>query len=278
MSGSDPLRVAWAAFDHVSNGVTVADALAPGQPLVLVNRSFERLTGYRADEVLGKNCRFLQGKGSSSEVLAEIRAAVGTGRACHVHLRNYRKDGTAFLNELKLLPIHQEGVLTHFVGIQNDVTAHFVARALYERVGAFSPSGAETLAAFDEWLAAGPPVGFVAGPRFGVLVVDTRGRIRFASRLAAAALKASAQALADQPLLRWVQATGLVSLLRAGAPPEQECFPGHLLDETGREESAVLLSVYRVQAPGDTAASFVVLLQVLREPVPIQAGIGDVFS
>jgi diguanylate cyclase (GGDEF)-like protein/PAS domain S-box-containing protein len=106
-----------------SNGITISDSTAPDEPLIYVNRSFELMTGYSSDEVLGHNCRFLQGEDGGQPALLEVRAALREGRDCEALLRNYRKDGTPFWNELRLSPVHDErGRLVNFVGVQNDVT------------------------------------------------------------------------------------------------------------------------------------------------------------
>ncbi|HBC37224.1 MAG TPA: diguanylate cyclase, partial [Marinobacter adhaerens] len=88
--------------------------------------TFERVTGYSKEEALGQNCRFLQGDESdpdNAQPLAEIRAALRQGKDVSAVLRNYRKDGTPFWNDLYLSPIrNQEGRITHFVGIQNDIS------------------------------------------------------------------------------------------------------------------------------------------------------------
>ncbi len=93
-------------------------------PLVWVNPAFTATTGYTAAEVLGTNCRFLQGLGTDREAVARIRAAVDDGRTVGETLLNFRKDGTAFWNQLTISPVHDDhGMLTHFVGVQADVTA-----------------------------------------------------------------------------------------------------------------------------------------------------------
>ncbi|CAA9455043.1 MAG: diguanylate cyclase/phosphodiesterase (GGDEF & EAL domains) with PAS/PAC sensor(s) [uncultured Rubrobacteraceae bacterium] len=106
-----------------SNGIAISDASQPDHPLIYVNRSFELMTGFSAGEVLGNNCRFLQGSDRDQPALEEVRAAIREERDCSVLLRNYRKDGTLFWNELRLSPVHDErGQIIHFVGVQNDVT------------------------------------------------------------------------------------------------------------------------------------------------------------
>ncbi len=103
---------------------TIADARAPGMPLVWVNPAFTVTTGYTADEVLGTNCRFLQGPATDRDAVARIREGVADARTVGETLLNYRKDGTPFWNQLTISPVHDElGTLTHFVGVQADVTA-----------------------------------------------------------------------------------------------------------------------------------------------------------
>jgi PAS domain S-box-containing protein len=103
---------------------TISDPRQPGHPLVYVNPAFERTTGYSYDETVGRNCRFLQGPDTDPAAVRRIRTAIEQEQHVVVPLLNYRKDGTAFWNELSLSPVHDgEGALTHFVGIQADVTA-----------------------------------------------------------------------------------------------------------------------------------------------------------
>jgi len=112
-----------------SCGITIADARLPDMPLIYVNDAFLRISGYDRCEVLGRNCRFLQGDERDQAARYEIRRAIDEGRHCMVLLRNYRKDGTLFWNELYLSPIvDAQGQLTHFVGIQTDVTDREIAR------------------------------------------------------------------------------------------------------------------------------------------------------
>jgi PAS domain S-box-containing protein len=111
-----------------SVGIVIADARLPGMPLIYVNPAFERITGYSATDVLGYNCRFLQGKDTSQPAVAQLRAAIKAGEDCTVTLLNYRKDGTPFWNELTISPIYDDNKnLTHFVGIQADISARISA-------------------------------------------------------------------------------------------------------------------------------------------------------
>ena len=117
------LRLRDRAIRAVSSGICITDATQPDNPMIFVSPSFERMTGYSADESLGRNCRFLQGRETDPVTAAIVREAVRAGRGCTVEMLNYRKDGTGFWNELTISPVADEhGTLTHFVGVQTDVT------------------------------------------------------------------------------------------------------------------------------------------------------------
>ena len=124
------LQLLQRAIESSSNGIIITDALAPDNPVTYVNPAFERISGYPADEVLGKNCRFLQGEETDQPELTVLRKAIQQGHECHVTLRNYRKDGQLFWNDLYVSPISNgEGTLTNFIGIQTDITQRQQAEA-----------------------------------------------------------------------------------------------------------------------------------------------------
>jgi sigma-B regulation protein RsbU (phosphoserine phosphatase) len=111
------------ALTASAEGITIADARIPDRPLIYVNAGFERLTGYSRDEVIGRNCRFLQGAGTEADTVTELRNAIRAGREITVEILNYRKDGTPFWNRLAITPVEDTtGEVTHFIGIQSDVT------------------------------------------------------------------------------------------------------------------------------------------------------------
>jgi PAS domain S-box-containing protein len=119
----DELRLRDQVLGSFMHGVCMSDATQSDHPLIYVNQGFVRMTGYAPEEVLGRNCRFLQGPRTDPATVAEIRAAIHEGRPCLVELVNYRKDGTPFWNALSLAPVHDSaGQLTHFVGVQTDIT------------------------------------------------------------------------------------------------------------------------------------------------------------
>lgn len=120
----DPLpRLKELALSVVREGITISDLRQPDSPIVYANEGFTRLTGYRADESVGRNCRFLQGPGTDLAAIARLRQAQERGEPCTVEILNYRKDGSPFWNRLSITPVHgAAGELTHYVGVQSDIT------------------------------------------------------------------------------------------------------------------------------------------------------------
>ena len=111
------------ALESASNGILITDATKPDNPIIYFNPAFEKLTGYSENEILHKNCRFLQGNDKKQKELDTLRKAIKNGDSCLVTLRNYKKDGTLFWNDLYITPItNKRGIVTNFIGIQNDVT------------------------------------------------------------------------------------------------------------------------------------------------------------
>ncbi|MFB6092472.1 MAG: PAS domain S-box protein [Haloquadratum sp.] len=118
------------AMEEAPIGISISDPSREDNPLVYVNEGFQELTGYRDDEVVGRNCRFLQGDGTREEPVAELREAIDAEAPVVVELRNYRKDGSMFWNRVSIAPVRDdEGRLQNFVGFQMDVTQ----RKQYER-------------------------------------------------------------------------------------------------------------------------------------------------
>jgi PAS domain S-box-containing protein len=111
------------ALAATNSGIVIADATVEGFPLTYVNAAFERLTGYDASECIGRNCRFLQGPGTDPAAVAELSRALREGEESRSVLLNYRKDGSAFQNELRMAPIRDEASrVVQVIGVQNDVT------------------------------------------------------------------------------------------------------------------------------------------------------------
>lgn len=111
------------AIDEAKTSIVISDISKPNQPVVYVNKAYQALTGYRSDEIIGGNCKSLQGKDTSEEDINKIRQAIRDKQPIDITLLNYRKDGTSFFNRLTLTPIHNsDNSVTHYIGIQQDVT------------------------------------------------------------------------------------------------------------------------------------------------------------
>jgi PAS domain S-box-containing protein len=122
-------RLKAAALDVADDGIVISDATRPDAPIVYVSPSFERLVGYSADEILGTNCRMVQGPGTDHDTVRQIAIALASGQVFQGEILNYRKDGTPFWNFLRIAPIRDEtGRVTHYVGTQTDVTELHLAR------------------------------------------------------------------------------------------------------------------------------------------------------
>ena len=124
-----------AALERTRQPMIVTDPRLPDNPIVFANPAFLALTGYSADEVLGRNCRFLQGPDTDLATVATVRDAVAGRRDVKVQILNYRKDGGTFWNELYLSPVFDEaGELVNFFGSQVDVTPSRQGEVTRERL------------------------------------------------------------------------------------------------------------------------------------------------
>jgi len=121
------------AVEDAPIGISMSDPDLPDYPLVYVNNAWEEHTGYPVEEALGRNPRFLQGPGTDPETVDEIGEAIANEEEATVEIRNYRRDGTPFWNELTVAPIYdEEGELAHYVGFQNDISERKAAERLAE--------------------------------------------------------------------------------------------------------------------------------------------------
>lgn len=112
-----------AALDASISGIIVTDNQQPDNPIIYCNKAFEKMTGYDRTDIIGHNCRFLQKEDRNQPQRAILRAAIAGGESAVVEIRNYRKDGTLFWNELYMSPVKdKEGKTIYFLGVQNDVT------------------------------------------------------------------------------------------------------------------------------------------------------------
>ncbi len=111
------------AMDSAREGITISDATQPDNPLIYVNKGFTEMTGYSYEEVVGKNCRFLQGVDTDKSMVRLLHKGIQLHKIVQVEILNYSKTGKAFWNRLSVTPIFdEEGKLLHFIGVQEDVT------------------------------------------------------------------------------------------------------------------------------------------------------------
>jgi PAS domain S-box-containing protein len=173
------LHVQERAMESSANGVVIVDMLDASQPMIYANTSFERITGYSKPEVIGLNCRFLQGNETSQGSLLRVREALATHRSCRVVLRNFRKDGTLFWNELSLSPVRSTlgGEVTHYVGILNDITDRreteeklFAAFTRLDMLFTLSPDGFASFDAEQQLSFVNPAFERMFGLQFGDLM------------------------------------------------------------------------------------------------------------
>lgn len=120
-----------------NDGIVIAEREGEDNILIYVNPAFEKLTGYSAEEILYQDCRFLQSGDRDQDALKLIRETLKAGKSCREILRNYRKDGTHFWNELSLSTVYNENdKQTYFVGVQKDVTVQVKTQQRVEQLEA----------------------------------------------------------------------------------------------------------------------------------------------
>jgi methyl-accepting chemotaxis protein PixJ len=118
------LRLRDRAIAAATNAIVITDPRQTEHPIIFCNPAFETITGYSPQEVIGRNCRFLQGSDTDAETVKQIRNAVKQDKDCQVIIKNYRKDGTPFWNQLSISPVRDTtGQVINFIGVQADITA-----------------------------------------------------------------------------------------------------------------------------------------------------------
>ncbi|MEO8343178.1 MAG: diguanylate cyclase [Gallionella sp.] len=117
-------QLLYQAIHESKDSIALVDARKAHFPLIFVSKGFENMTGYSTAEVIGKNFLLFQASDTNQSRFAFIRGAINEGEPCVSTLRNFRKDGSMYWNELSIAPVHDEdGMLTHFISIQKDITA-----------------------------------------------------------------------------------------------------------------------------------------------------------
>lgn len=123
-------------LDSCVNGVTLADPDMEDAPIVYANKAFEDMTGYSQEEIIGRNCRFLQGQDSDQEGIGILREALSKHEKVEVTLRNYKKNGELFFNKLNITPLlDNKGNVIYYLGVQYDVTELVRAEEEINRLG-----------------------------------------------------------------------------------------------------------------------------------------------
>ena len=108
--------------DEVEMSVVFSDPSLPDNPMIFVSEEFEKQTGYSAEEAIGRNCRFLQGPDTNPHAVEAIRKALKAETRFTIDILNYRKDGSPFVNRLRIRPIYDDdGRLMFFAGAQNPI-------------------------------------------------------------------------------------------------------------------------------------------------------------
>jgi PAS domain S-box-containing protein len=137
------------AIEATREGIVIADARVPDEPIVYVNHGFERLTRYSREEVLGRNCRFLHGPDTDPETREELREAIAARRDVRVTILNYDKRGRAFWNDLEVSPVRDEsGGVTHLVGVLRDVSELKAAESDLRRANGLAQSASQAKSEF----------------------------------------------------------------------------------------------------------------------------------
>ena len=138
LSMEKQLRLLRRAIEAANNGIAISDLKQPENPFVYVNPAFEQITGYSSDEVVGRNGRFLLGRDRGQPELAKLVSALRQHQSAEVVLKNYRKDGSLFWNDLSMAPVRDEsGEVGHYVSVINDMTQSKLYQQQLERLSSY---------------------------------------------------------------------------------------------------------------------------------------------
>jgi PAS domain S-box-containing protein len=122
-------------LDSSVNGITLADPDLEDMPLVYANKAFEKMSGYKMEEVVGRNCRFMQGEDREQKERYMMQKALKNNQPVEITFRNYRKNGEMFFNHLEMSPLFDSnGKLLYFLGVQYDVTKQVRAEEEIKRL------------------------------------------------------------------------------------------------------------------------------------------------
>jgi diguanylate cyclase (GGDEF)-like protein/PAS domain S-box-containing protein len=230
------------AVSAANNGIVIADVRAPDVPLIYANAGFERMSGYAAEEILGRNCRFLQGPGTDPAAVRALAELVRSQSTGSVTVLNYRRDGRPWWNEVTLSPMRDAaGVVTHVIGVQQDVTARVAAEAEVERLGTTDAltgvaNRGTGLREIDRLLAGSSPVGVLFCDLDGFKQVNDRHGHVVGDELLATLARALDECLvADE----WVFRYGGDEFVVVVAPGAEAAIDDRVRDLARRVEVAV---------------------------------------
>lgn len=298
-AGVDQVRATGLDLRHravVSSEVSfsISDPREPDNPLVWVNPAFEAITGYRSADVIGTNCRFLQGPATDREGVARIRKGLEEGGTVTETLLNYRADGTAFWNHIVISPIYDaDGVLTHHVGVQSDVTERVdadrqrdaaldAARAANQRLATLAAVSAELSDGLDTGDATLDKLPGIVAAHFGGWVVAAGlDRQRTVTRVSVAHADGDEQVAAVAPvraaLRSWSRSRGADLLIRNALDRSDAAGPLHVAvdEESLRSVLATAGLPDAVVGSGDGAALVVAPLTARGTHIGVLALIRD---
>lgn len=204
-----------AELDLSDTGFLLTDPRLDDHPIVYVNEPFLAMTGYPAEEVLGRNCRFLQGEGTDPAAIDELRRAIADERPTTVEVLNYRKDGSPFWNQVHITPVRDgDGHVVHFIGLQIDVTARRAA-VLQQRRSSFLADAGPLLDASLDLDSTLDSLTRLSVPFLGDVCIVEEIRHDEVRRLAATGTDPSAmrEARPDDPVVRAVR-SGRAEIVR----------------------------------------------------------------
>ena len=235
------------AVECSASGLTICDLQQSDLPIVYASPGFEALTGYTAEEVIGKSCRFMQGEDRQQLGIDEIRKAIAQKKGCKVLLRNYHKSGRAFWNELTLSPLKDDaGAVTHYVGTQVDISHYLETfKALQESELRYQHLYEETPAMLHS--------------------IDSEGRITIVSHYWLEKLGYERHEAIGQPISTFLTpaSNGKMAKVRSQMQPNEvyRNLPCRLIKKNGKHIDALLSTVAESSTDG-SASSLGVLIDI----------------